>query len=60
MLSGVYRAAPPNVPPPRQSAANPPGVPQGHPPVEVPDEVRKVIAKLADLAKNEDLSRYIL
>ena len=51
VLTGVYLAAPPNVPPPRQTAANPEAVPEGHPPVEVPDEVRKVIAKLADAAK---------
>jgi cytochrome c-type biogenesis protein CcmH/NrfG len=53
VLTGVYVAPPPNVPPPRQAAAGNPQqpMPQNHPPVEVPDDVRKVITKLADAAK---------
>ena len=47
---GSRNAAPPNVVPPRgQAAAG--GMPEGHPPLEVPEDVRNVIAKMADAAK---------
>jgi cytochrome c-type biogenesis protein CcmH/NrfG len=48
---GTRDAAPPNVPPPRGQAAG--GMPEGHPPLEVPEDVRKVIAKMADAAKEK-------
>jgi tetratricopeptide (TPR) repeat protein len=54
VLTGARSAAPPNVPPPRddgQVSGAPP--PPGHPSVEVPDDVRKVIAKLADAVKDK-------
>jgi cytochrome c-type biogenesis protein CcmH/NrfG len=51
IVVGVQHAAPPNVPPPRASAGAGQQLPEGHPQVELPDDVRKVIAKLADAAK---------
>lgn len=48
---GTRNAAPPNVPPPRGQSAG--GMPEGHPPLEVPEDVRKVIAKMADAAKEK-------
>ena len=53
VVLGARSAPPPNAPPPRVSGANPPAMPESHPPVEVPDDVRKVIAKLADAAKGK-------
>jgi tetratricopeptide (TPR) repeat protein len=53
VVLGARSAPPPNAPPPRVSAANPPAMPESHPPVDVPDDVRKVIAKLADAAKGK-------
>lgn len=51
---GTRSAPPPNVPPPRgQQAQAPAGMPSDHPPLEVPEDVRKVIAKMADTAKQK-------
>jgi cytochrome c-type biogenesis protein CcmH/NrfG len=51
---GTRSAPPPNVPPPRgQQAQAPGGMPADHPPLEVPEDVRKVIAKMADTAKEK-------
>ncbi len=53
---GSRSAAPPNVPPPRGQQAQgqgQAGMPEGHPPLEVPEDVRKVIAKMADSAKEK-------
>lgn len=47
---GARSAPPPNVPPPR-SQAGAPGMPPGHPAVEVPANVREAIAKLTANAK---------
>jgi tetratricopeptide (TPR) repeat protein len=60
VLVGARSAPPPNAPPPRTTGQAAPGIPQGHPPVEVPEDVRKVIAKLADAAKNrpDDLEAW--
>ncbi|HSP98439.1 MAG TPA: tetratricopeptide repeat protein [Candidatus Dormibacteraeota bacterium] len=58
---GTRAAAPPNVPPPRgQQAQAPAGMPDNHPPLEVPEDVRKVIAKMADSAqqKPDDLEAW--
>jgi lipopolysaccharide biosynthesis regulator YciM len=51
VLVGARTAPPPNAPPLRGAGAG--SLPEGHPPVAVPDEVRKVIAKLADAAKDK-------
>lgn len=53
IVSGIYTAPPPNVPPPRSAGGPRAGgeLPQNHPPVEIPADVRNVIAKLADAAK---------
>lgn len=50
---GSRWANPPNVPPPRTAAGAPPAgaMPPDHPPLEVPADVRNVIAKMADAAK---------
>ena len=51
---GSRNAPPPNVPPPRgQQAQGQGGMPDNHPPIEVPDDVRKVIVKMADTAKQK-------
>ncbi|MBX3023306.1 tetratricopeptide repeat protein [bacterium] len=51
---GSRSAPPPNIPPPRgQQAQAPGGMPADHPPLEVPEDVRKVIAKMADTAKQK-------
>ena len=51
---GARSAPPPNVPPPRgQQAQAPGGMPDNHPPLEVPEDVRNVIAKMADAAKGK-------
>lgn len=58
---GNRSAPPPNVPPPRgQQAQSPAGMPADHPPLEVPEDVRKVIAKMADSArqKPDDLEAW--
>lgn len=58
---GNRAAPPPNVPPPRgQQAQSPGGMPADHPPLEVPEDVRKVIAKMADSArqKPDDLEAW--
>jgi tetratricopeptide (TPR) repeat protein len=52
VLVGARSAPPPNAPPPRASAGNAPAMPEGHPPVELPAEVRSAITKLAEAAKN--------
>ena len=52
VLVGARSAPPPNAPPPRTTAKDTAGLPEGHPPAEIPDDVRKVIAKLADAAKS--------
>jgi cytochrome c-type biogenesis protein CcmH/NrfG len=61
VLVGARSAPPPNVPPPRAGGANPAAMPQGHPPIEVPEDVKKVIAKLADTAKSkpEDVETWL-
>lgn len=61
VLVGARSAPPPNVPPPRDTEANAAAMPQGHPPVEVPEDVKKVIAKLADTAKSkpEDVDTWL-
>ena len=51
VLVGARSAPPPNAPPPRAAGQNASAMPEGHPPVQIPDDVRKVIAKLADAAK---------
>jgi len=51
VLVGARSAPPPNAPPPRNTGPVAAGMPQDHPPVEVPEDVRKVIVKLADAAK---------
>lgn len=57
VILGKQAEAPPNAPPPRTAAGSGPGpaaaVPDGHPPVEVPDDVRKVIKRMEDLAKEK-------
>ena len=53
VLVGARSAPPPNVPPPRAAGTNAAAMPEGHPRVEVPDDVRKVIAKLVDAAKGK-------
>jgi tetratricopeptide (TPR) repeat protein len=60
VLVGARSAPPPNAPPPRSAGRNAPAMPEGHPPVAVPDEVRKVIAKLVDAAKGrpDDLEAW--
>jgi cytochrome c-type biogenesis protein CcmH/NrfG len=51
---GTRSAPPPNVPPPRgQQARVPGGMPADHPPLEVPQDVRQVIAKMAEAAKQK-------
>jgi cytochrome c-type biogenesis protein CcmH/NrfG len=51
---GSRNAPPPNVPPPRgQQAQGQGGMPDNHPPIEVPEDVRKVILKMADAAKEK-------
>lgn len=52
---GTRNAHPPNVPPPRGQGAGAQagGMPEGHPPVEVPEDVRKVIAKMAAAAQEK-------
>jgi cytochrome c-type biogenesis protein CcmH/NrfG len=61
VLVGARSAPPPNVPPPRDSNADPAAMPPGHPPVEVPEDVRKVIAKLVETAKSqpEDIQTWL-
>jgi cytochrome c-type biogenesis protein CcmH/NrfG len=61
VLVGARSAPPPNVPPPRDTGASAAAMPQGHPPVEVPEDVKKVIAKLADAAKSnpEDIQTWL-
>lgn len=49
---GRLNANPPNVPPPRSAGAAG-GMPADHPPVEVPEDVRNVIAKMAETAKQK-------
>jgi tetratricopeptide (TPR) repeat protein len=60
VLVGARSAPPPNAPPPRVTGQNAPAMPEDHPPVAVPDDVRKVIAKLADAAKSrpDDLEAW--
>lgn len=71
VLVGARSAPPPNAPPPRVAGAGAPGasapgvnapppMPEGHPTVELPEDVRKVIAKLADAAKSkpEDMQAW--
>jgi tetratricopeptide (TPR) repeat protein len=53
VLTGARSAPPPNAPPPRAASQNAPEMPEGHPPLEIPDDVRKVIAKLAAAAKDK-------
>ncbi|MGH7292573.1 MAG: tetratricopeptide repeat protein, partial [Myxococcota bacterium] len=66
VILGKQAEAPPNAPPPRAAAGGAPGpaagmpeghppveVPDGHPPVEVPEDVRKVIARMDELAKEK-------
>jgi tetratricopeptide (TPR) repeat protein len=48
---GARSAAPPNVPPPR--AAGGQAMPADHPPVEVPDDVRKIIERMVAAAKEK-------
>lgn len=50
---GRHSANPPNVPPPRSQAPAPADMPADHPPLEVPDDVRQVIAKMAEAAKGK-------
>jgi cytochrome c-type biogenesis protein CcmH/NrfG len=51
---GTRSAPPPNVPPPRgQQAQAPGGMPENHPPLQVPEDVRAVIAKMADAARDK-------
>jgi Flp pilus assembly protein TadD len=51
---GAGAAKPPNVPPPRAGGGAGGGeMPPDHPPVSVPDDVRKVIARMADVAKEK-------
>lgn len=61
VLVGARSAPPPNVPPPRDSEANAAAMPQGHPPVDVPEDVKTAIAKLADTAKAkpEDVETWL-
>jgi tetratricopeptide (TPR) repeat protein len=67
IIVGARSAPPPNIPPPRAAADKPAAdkpageMPQGHPPVEVPDDVRQVIAKLAEAAKSkpEDIDTWL-
>ncbi len=60
VLVGARAAPPPNVPPPRGASSSAAALPEAHPPVEVPDDVRKVIAKLVDAAKGnpDDLEAW--
>jgi len=61
VLVGARSAPPPNAPPPRGGGQmNAQAMPEGHPPVEIPDDVRKVITKLADAAKGrpDDLEAW--
>jgi cytochrome c-type biogenesis protein CcmH/NrfG len=51
ILVGARSAAPPNVPPPRAAAGG--SMPPDHPPVTVPEDVRKVIARMAETAKEK-------
>ena len=53
VLVGARTAPPPNVPPPRAAAGNTAAMPEGHPKVEIPEDIRKVIAKLAEAAKSK-------
>lgn len=51
---GSRNANPPNVPPPRNQPAAPnAAMPADHPPIEVPEDVRQVIAKMATAAKEK-------
>ncbi|MEO8604968.1 MAG: tetratricopeptide repeat protein [bacterium] len=47
----AHNAAPPNVPPPRASGSG--AMPADHPPVTVPDDVRKVIVHMVEMAKEK-------
>jgi cytochrome c-type biogenesis protein CcmH/NrfG len=53
VLVGARTAPPPNVPPPRAAVGNAGAMPEGHPKVEIPEDIRKVIAKLAEAAKSK-------
>lgn len=50
---GVNAANPPNVPPPRAGAGSGGSMPADHPPVSVPEDVRKVIARMVEVAKEK-------
>jgi cytochrome c-type biogenesis protein CcmH/NrfG len=56
---GVNAANPPNVPPPRagsggaSGAGSGGGMPADHPPVSVPEDVRKVITRMVEVAKEK-------
>lgn len=49
---GRLNANPPNVPPPR-TAGSGAAMPADHPPVEVPEDVRNIIAKMVETAKEQ-------
>lgn len=53
VLVGSRSAAPPNVPPPPAARAGGATMPEGHPPVKIPDDVRDVITRLAEAAKSK-------
>jgi cytochrome c-type biogenesis protein CcmH/NrfG len=53
VLVGARTAPPPNVPPPRNAPGNAAAMPEGHPKVELPEDIRNVITKLADAAKSQ-------
>src|SRR5262245_9058008 len=53
VLVGARTAPPPNVPPPRTAAGNAAAMPAGPPKVEIPEDIRKVIAKLAEAATSK-------
>jgi len=48
---GARSAAPPNVPPPRAAGGG--SMPADHPPVDVPDDVRKIIDRMVAAAKEK-------
>jgi len=62
VLTAARSAPPPNVPPPRTTGGgtSAAAMPEGHPPVQVPEDVRNVIAKLVDAAKKtpDDLDAW--
>jgi len=57
---GTQSAAPPAVVPPRDAQARPPDLPEGHPPLTLPDDVRQRIAQMTKdaAAKPDDLKLW--